>query len=103
MAEKTAGVLNDLWEYDPRTNAWTQGPAFSGPARGSAVCFVLGSRVYIGTGTNSNRDLLRDFWWAEPAIPVTTGFGFRGRITRPDVRRPRSEDRSGSQRVAENK
>jgi N-acetylneuraminic acid mutarotase len=66
LGDKTARVLNDLWEYDPRTNAWTQGPAFSGPARGSAVGFVIGSRVFIGTGTNANRDLLRDFWWAEP-------------------------------------
>jgi len=64
MGDKTAEVLNDLWEYDPQANAWTPAPAFSGPARGAAVGFVLGSRVYIGTGTNSGRTLLRDFWWA---------------------------------------
>jgi N-acetylneuraminic acid mutarotase len=65
MGDATAGVLNDLWEYDPQANAWTQKPAFSGPARGAAVGFVLGSRVYIGTGTSASRDLLRDLWWAD--------------------------------------
>ena len=55
-------MSNDLWEYDPRADAWTQKPDFTGPARGAAVGFVLGSRVYIGTGTNSKREQLRDFW-----------------------------------------
>ena len=68
MGETTADVLSDLWEYDPEANAWTQAPAFSGPARGAAVGFVLDSRVYIGTGTNSRREMLRDFWWTEPLV-----------------------------------
>jgi N-acetylneuraminic acid mutarotase len=67
VRDTTANVLSDLWEYDPQANAWTQGSVFSGSARGAAVAFVLGSRVYIGTGTNSSRGLLRDFWWAAPS------------------------------------
>jgi N-acetylneuraminic acid mutarotase len=66
IAQTSASVLNDIWEYDPQTNAWTQRPGFSGPARGAAVGFVLGSRVYIGTGVNSSRELLSDFWWTAP-------------------------------------
>jgi len=62
MGEASADVAEDLWEYDPKTNAWTPKPAFAGPARGAAVAFVLGSRVYIGTGTDSGRKLLSDFW-----------------------------------------
>jgi N-acetylneuraminic acid mutarotase len=70
IGAKTAGVLCDLWEYSPRADAWTQQPAFSGPARGAAVGFVLGSKVYIGTGTDAARGLLRDFWCAAPPEPV---------------------------------
>ncbi len=66
VSEARADVLDDLWEYDPRADTWIQGPGFTGPARGAAVGFVLGSRIYIGTGTNSGRDLLRDFWWTAP-------------------------------------
>ncbi len=65
MGEKTAAVLGDVWEYDAQANTWTQVSAFSGPARGSAVAFVLGSQVYVGTGTNAGRELLRDFWRAD--------------------------------------
>jgi len=55
-------VLNDMWEYDPSTNAWTQMPDFSGPERGAAVSFVLGARAYIGMGGGPLRQPLRDFW-----------------------------------------
>ena len=55
-------VLRDMWEYDPASNAWTQMPDFSGQARGAAVSFVLGGRVFIGTGSGSAMQSMRDFW-----------------------------------------
>ncbi len=62
MGEKTAEVLNDVWRYDPRTDAWSRRPDFGGPARGAAAAFTVGDRVYIATGTNAGRELLRDVW-----------------------------------------
>jgi N-acetylneuraminic acid mutarotase len=67
MSETSAVVLQDLWEYTPQTNTWTQAPGIAGPARGAAVSFVVGSRVFIGTGVDSSRRILRDFWQAGPA------------------------------------
>jgi N-acetylneuraminic acid mutarotase len=57
--------LRDIWEYDSAANAWTRLPDFSGPARGAAVSFVLGTRVFIGTGSGSAMESMRDFWRLE--------------------------------------
>jgi N-acetylneuraminic acid mutarotase len=62
-----SSVFNDIWEYDPQGDAWTQKPAFSGAARGGAVAFVLDSCVYIGTGADSGNRILRDFWRTRPS------------------------------------
>jgi N-acetylneuraminic acid mutarotase len=68
ITRESASVANDVWEYDPRTDAWRRMPDFTGPARGAAVGFVLGTRVYIGTGTNARRETLSDFWWTDLAL-----------------------------------
>ncbi|MEI8191384.1 MAG: kelch repeat-containing protein, partial [candidate division NC10 bacterium] len=68
IGETSAVVFDDLWEYNPADNAWTKMAGFAGQARGAAIAFTLESRVYIGTGTDSNRRTLRDFWQAR--IPV---------------------------------
>jgi len=60
--QTSAVVLRDMWEYDATANAWTRRPDFSGTARGAAVSFVLGTRAFVGTGTGSARQSLRDFW-----------------------------------------
>ena len=65
--ETSAVVFKDLWDYDPRTDAWTRQPDFGGSARGAAVAFVLGSRAFIGTGVDSDRQRLRDCWRVGPA------------------------------------
>ena len=69
VAETAAVVFRDVWEYDPQADAWTQKPDFAGPARGAAVSFTLGTRVFIGTGVGSGRQLLGDFWRTVPAAP----------------------------------
>ena len=43
---------------------WIKRSDFEGIPRGSAVSFVLGDKVYFGTGFNSGQDIeyLKDFW-----------------------------------------
>jgi N-acetylneuraminic acid mutarotase len=101
MGPTSAVVSNDVWEYDPQTNAWTPKPAFAGPARGAAVGFVLGSRVYIGTGMNSRRELLRDFWWTSPAAPDGLNSKAKRNERKCGVRKSRYLDGQGSSFLAE--
>ncbi|MEQ9305395.1 MAG: kelch repeat-containing protein [Marinoscillum sp.] len=56
--------LNDLWEYDPGTNNWTQKSDFPGGGRYAGVAFALNGRGFIGTGYNGN--YLKDFWSYNP-------------------------------------
>lgn len=46
--------LNDFWEYNPVTDAWTQKVNFPGTARRKAVGFSNGSKGYIGLGQDVN-------------------------------------------------
>jgi len=46
--------FNDLWEFDPATNSWTQKANFTGSARRQAVCFEINNIAYVGTGQDAN-------------------------------------------------
>lgn len=61
---------NDIWQYDPTSNTWTQKTNFPGAARQGAVAFRLGSKVYVGTGYSTT--LLRDMWEYDPATDTWT-------------------------------
>jgi N-acetylneuraminic acid mutarotase len=41
---------NDLWEYDPSLDVWTQKQSFSGGISDCGVAFSIGSKGYYGTG-----------------------------------------------------
>ncbi|MBL0741023.1 T9SS type A sorting domain-containing protein [Chryseolinea lacunae] len=63
---------NDLWEYDPASDTWTQKASFGERGRGLAVGFSIGGKGYMGTGTyRFNRFVdavyLDDFWEYDPA------------------------------------
>ena len=60
----------DLWQYNPYTNLWTQKTNFPGAGRWSAICFVIGSKAYVGLGDNGFNH--RDFWEYDPAIDTWT-------------------------------
>ena len=62
QTQDSAGVFGDIWEYDASANVLLPAPAFGGPARGAAVGFVLGSRIYMGSGMNAALANLGDFW-----------------------------------------
>jgi N-acetylneuraminic acid mutarotase len=58
--------LNDFWEYDPFTNAWTQKANFGGTARSGAVGFSIGNKGYVGTGSDASTGYRNDFWEYNP-------------------------------------
>jgi len=50
----TAPYYNDLWEFDPVANTWTQKASFIGSPRRQAVAFSINDTAYVGTGQSSN-------------------------------------------------
>lgn len=57
---------NDMWEYDPGANTWTQVANFPGAPRAWASSFSIGNFGYIATGYDSVR-YFRDVWEYDPA------------------------------------
>lgn len=59
--------LNDLWEYDPISDQWTQMslPPFSGRS-GSAI-FVMNDKAYLIGGKNSSVSALAEVWEYDPS------------------------------------
>ncbi len=43
-------TYNDLWEYDPEKNTWTQKAEFPGPGRLMTKGFTLENKIYVGFG-----------------------------------------------------
>tara|TARA_B100001245_G_C22860915_1_gene413954 strand:+ start:196 stop:1206 length:1011 start_codon:yes stop_codon:yes gene_type:complete len=62
--------LNDLWEYDPSSNTWTQKTSFPGTARYDAVAFTLNDHGFVGTGYDGN--YLKDFYRYDPTTDTWT-------------------------------
>jgi N-acetylneuraminic acid mutarotase len=55
------GYSNDLWEYDPATQTWSQKADFVGESRRQAVAFTLNDLAYVGTGQSAT-GLKKDFY-----------------------------------------
>jgi N-acetylneuraminic acid mutarotase len=62
---QTIAFMNDLWEYDRSTEAWTQKANFAGAPRREAVSFVIDNKAYVGTG-NSAAGFKKDFFVYDP-------------------------------------
>ena len=60
---ETVAYMNDLWEFDPIANTWTQKANFIGSPRRQAVVFTLQSTdlAYVGTGQDAS-GLTKDFY-----------------------------------------
>lgn len=61
----TIAYMNDLWEYNPVTQAWSQKANFTGAPRKEAVSFVVGQTAYVGTGAALS-GLKNDFYAYDP-------------------------------------
>jgi N-acetylneuraminic acid mutarotase len=62
---------NNLWEYDPATDQWTQKASFPGTARLRALSFSIANKGYVGLGAKSKDskfeyDYLTDLWEYDP-------------------------------------
>jgi N-acetylneuraminic acid mutarotase len=69
---------NDVWEYDPMNDTWTQKANFPG-YRLFAIGFSIGNYGYMGLGTETNYGLVGDFWRYDPIAdtwsPIATFLG----------------------------
>lgn len=68
---QTNPFFNDLWEYDPLTETWSQKANFIGSPRRQAVSFVIDEIAYVGTGIDAS-GLKKDMYSYNPATNIWT-------------------------------
>lgn len=74
----TSTKLDDLWEYDPVTNSWSQRADFPGQDRYGTYHFALGGYGYVGGGNigSSSGPFLSDAFRYDPGTDTwTTAIG----------------------------
>lgn len=71
-------LRNDLWEYNPFTDAWTQMADMPAAKRCNAVAFAIGGKGYVGTGGTGGTGpsftagtTYGDFWEFTPPYNTT--------------------------------
>ncbi len=65
-------TYNDLWEYNPGTDAWTQKANMPGSARWLAIGFAIGTKGYAGLGEDQFSFALNDFYQYDPVTNIWT-------------------------------
>lgn len=63
--------LDDMWQYDPIADTWTQKANFGGSARRQAVAFAIDFLGFVGTGEDAT-GLKKDFWKYNPTTNLWT-------------------------------
>jgi N-acetylneuraminic acid mutarotase len=63
---------DDFWQYDPAADQWTQLASFGGGVRYNAVSFAIGSKGYVGTGSDGH-NTFSDFWEFTPGATPEEG------------------------------
>lgn len=61
----TSSLLQNVWEYNPATDLWTERTSFEGSERTEAVGFGIGQYGYVTTGRNSSY-YFDDIWRFDP-------------------------------------
>ncbi len=54
--------LNDVWEYDPSNDSWTQKNDFPGGKSLKLIDFTYNNYAYVGLGYNENVQLRNNIW-----------------------------------------
>lgn len=67
----TNPFFDDLWEYDPVTNAWTQKADFLGTPRRQGIGFAIDDYGYVGLGIDAN-GFCKDMYKYDPATNMWT-------------------------------
>lgn len=71
-----SSVANDWYEYDIANNKWAAKASFPGVARANAVSFAINNKIYVGMGTNYNRNsrenVYTDWYEYDPATDKWT-------------------------------
>lgn len=57
---------NEIYSYNPLTNAWSYVGAFPGDGRRDHVAFNINNKIYFGTGNNNSYTELNDWWEWDP-------------------------------------
>src|SRR5688572_12287246 len=60
---------DDLWEYDPIANTWTQKADYGGGAKSAQSAFTINDKAYVGCGL-STTGYHNDFWEYDPATNI---------------------------------
>ena len=70
--EDESGVMNDFYQFNPKTNKWKRLNDFPGAPREDAVGFSMNGKGYVGLGYSydlgSGYNYYTDFWEYDPAI-----------------------------------
>jgi N-acetylneuraminic acid mutarotase len=64
-------LFEDIWEYNPASNTWTQKADFAGGLRYHTHAFVIDGKAYVGTGRDGS-SYQSDNWEYDPATNVWT-------------------------------
>ncbi|MCH2023527.1 MAG: T9SS type A sorting domain-containing protein [Saprospiraceae bacterium] len=64
-------AFDDVWEYDPATDTWTQKADFGGGRRYHNLFFSVKEKVYAGLG-RSESSTFDDFWEYDPTTNAWT-------------------------------
>jgi N-acetylneuraminic acid mutarotase len=68
------GNNKKFWEYDPSGDSWSLKSTFTGLGRSYTPCFVIGNKVFYGSGYDSSEEMTRpvDFWVWDATTNVWT-------------------------------
>lgn len=62
----------DAWSYDPTTNKWKQLEHYQGGRAIFPTGFVIGDKIYVGTGSQTGVESEQAFWEYDPATDKWT-------------------------------
>ncbi|MBL0072241.1 MAG: hypothetical protein IPP34_10755 [Bacteroidetes bacterium] len=67
MGQGTNPLLNnDIWEYNPTANNWTQKASYPGTGYMGMSSFVIGDKAYVGLGIGLNYTFPNTFYKFDP-------------------------------------
>jgi gliding motility-associated-like protein len=76
-------AAQDFWEYDPVADTWTSKAPYAGGAKGYLATFTIGTKGYVGTGSDNINGFHNDFWeWDQGTGNWTAKATFPGPIRR---------------------